>query len=441
MYYVNHLEATAFCRKLTERERQAGRLPPGWEFRLPTEAQWEYACRAGTTTATAFGDRLSSTQANFDGNFPYYGAAIGPSVGRTQPVGRYQPNGWGLCDLHGNVQEWCRDWFSGPPGGKDPEIKHGDMNRVVRDGSWRCAGRICRSANRTAGYWMDRSYDIGFRVAIVLDPKPRPGPKPEPDPRPLPNGFLVNSMGMKLAPIPAGKFLMGSPENEPGHPNRGRDEIDYEWQHPVTIREPFYLGVYLVTQEQYRQIMGHSPRYQPSYFSNEGGGKDKVLGFDTRQFPRESVFWEDVQEFCRRLSDLPEEKRWKRVYRLPTEAEWEYACRAGTTTPYYFGTTISPGQANFGGNLGRTTPVGYYNNPNHFGLYDMHGNLLEWCEGSYAPYEDDLRDPTRMYAGVLRGGYWGVAGLGCRCASRWEGGAGNMYTGFRVALSVDSTSR
>jgi formylglycine-generating enzyme len=436
MYYVSHLEATEFCRKLTERERQEGRLPPGWEYRLPTEAQWEYACRAGTTTATAFGDKLSSNQANFDGNFPYFGAQKGPSLRRTQPVGMYAPNGWGFYDMPGNVQEWCRDWFSGLPGGTDPEVKFGDVSRVVRDGSWRCAGRICRSANRTAIDWSDRSYDIGFRVAIVLDPKPK-APQPEPDPRPLPERMLVNSIGMQLAAIPAGKFLMGSPENEPGRPGRGRDEVDYEWQHPVTVREPFYLGVYLVTQEQYQQTMGNSPAYRPSYFSREGEGKDKVQEFeDTGKFPRENVSWEEAQEFCRRLSDLPEEKRWKRVYRLPTEAEWEYACRAGTSTPYYLGTDITPGQANFGNRLGRTTPVGYYNNPNMFGLYDMHGNLLEFCQDLYAPYEKDLRDPNKLYSKVLRGGYWGIAGAACRCASRYEGGPANMISGFRVVLSV-----
>jgi formylglycine-generating enzyme required for sulfatase activity len=393
MYYVNHLEATDFCLKLTAQERKAGRLPPGWEYRLPTEAQWEYACRAGTKTATAFGDRLSSTEANFDGSSPYNGAAPGPKLGRTQPVGSYRPNAWGLCDMHGNAWEWCRDWEGRPLGGTDPEIKYGDLTRMVRGGGWRAPGKLCRSASRIPHRWSSQDFETGFRVSIVqLDPQPKPAPEPMPNPTPLPPGILVNSIGMRLAPIPAGKFLMGSPVDEPYRPWMGRDEADYEEQHPVTIREPFYLGVYLVTQGQYEQIMGGAPGYKPSYFSHEGGGKDKVQLFkDTKQFPRETVGWEDAQEFCRRLSDLPEEKKLGRVYRLPTEQEWEYACRAGTSTPYYLGNTISPQQANIAETkLGRTTPVGQFSH-NKFGLYDMHGNLLEWCQGLYAPYQEDLK--------------------------------------------------
>jgi formylglycine-generating enzyme required for sulfatase activity len=184
MYYVNHLEASDFCVKLTEQERRAGRLPPGWEYRLPTEAQWEFACRAGTTTATAFGDKLSSFQANFNGDFPYNGAEKGPTPGRyrafevnrpgqVQPVGSYRPNAWGLGDMHGNVWEWCRDWDGVPPGGIDPEQKFGDMGRIVRGGSWYCHGMQCRSASRRSINWWQQDSEIGFRVAIVqLDPKP-----------------------------------------------------------------------------------------------------------------------------------------------------------------------------------------------------------------------------------------------------------------------------
>jgi len=105
---VNFAEAETFCHKLTELGRQSGDLPKDWEFRLPTEAQWEYACRAGTTTATSFGDKLSSKQANFKGK-PYNGAEPGPSLNRAATVGSYPANPWGLNDMHGNIFEWCRD--------------------------------------------------------------------------------------------------------------------------------------------------------------------------------------------------------------------------------------------------------------------------------------------------------------------------------------------
>src|SRR5262245_42654721 len=119
---VNFAEAEAFCGKLTELGWQSGDLPKDWEFRLPTEAQWEYACRAGTTTATSFGDSLSSKQANFKGK-PFNGAEEGPSLSRAAKVGSYPANPWGLHDMHGNIFEWCRDWYHRKlPGGVDPDL-------------------------------------------------------------------------------------------------------------------------------------------------------------------------------------------------------------------------------------------------------------------------------------------------------------------------------
>ncbi len=167
MYYVNHSEATEFCRELTDSERSAGRLPAAWEYRLPTEAQWEYACRAGTTTATAFGNSLSSTQANFNGNYPYNGTAKGPYVETTKVVGSYKANAWGLYDMHGNVGEWCRDWHAATlPGGRNPEVSQPgeDSSRVLRGGSWNNFSRYARSANRNWSAPGGRSGYCGFRV-------------------------------------------------------------------------------------------------------------------------------------------------------------------------------------------------------------------------------------------------------------------------------------
>ena len=158
----------AFCRKLTEQERNASRLGPDWEYTLPTEAQWEYACRAGTKTVTAFGDSLSSKQANFDGNYPYNGAANGPYLERTTKVGSYAGNAWGLRDMHGNVWEWCRDVYQDTlVGGDDPFVSGaGSGLRVFRGGSWGGSGRYCRSADRgrfTPGF---RSDFVGFRLVL-----------------------------------------------------------------------------------------------------------------------------------------------------------------------------------------------------------------------------------------------------------------------------------
>jgi formylglycine-generating enzyme required for sulfatase activity len=175
---VNFAEAETFCRRLTEMAQKAGELPESWEFRLPTETQWEYACRAGTTTATSFGASLSRKQANFKGK-PYNGAADeGPSLGKAARVGRYPPNAWGLHDLHGNTFEWCRDWYHARlPGGVDPDLhdarttaqtnRDGTVSRVRRGGAWTDDGWSCRSACRVR-FEPERRYDhIGFRVVAV----------------------------------------------------------------------------------------------------------------------------------------------------------------------------------------------------------------------------------------------------------------------------------
>jgi sulfatase modifying factor 1 len=168
IYYTSHAEAEEFCRKLTGTERGAGRLELRWEYRLPTEAQWEFACRAGTTTVTAFGDRLGSAQANFDGIHPFNGAATGPYLHETTPVGRYPANGWGLHDMHGNVWEWCRDGFTETPGGgTDPVEDPSSSRRTYRGGCWHNPGALCLSASRARGEVGDRGSGLGFCVALV----------------------------------------------------------------------------------------------------------------------------------------------------------------------------------------------------------------------------------------------------------------------------------
>jgi sulfatase modifying factor 1 len=175
VYWINFYGAEAFCNTSSERARRAGALPTGWEFRLPTEAQWEYACRARTTTATSFGAQLGRHQANFQGE-PLNGGRNGPALRRSATVGSYPANPWGICDMHGNVFEWCRDWYHARlPGGIDPDLHDvkgmangdGTYSRVRRGGAWDDDGWACRSALRLR-YEPERTSDhIGFRVAVV----------------------------------------------------------------------------------------------------------------------------------------------------------------------------------------------------------------------------------------------------------------------------------
>lgn len=166
--------ATDYCHALTERERAAGRLPTGHIYRLPTEAEWEYACRARTTTpfGIADGTSLGSAQANFDGTFPFGEAASGPFLNKTTLVGHYLPNAWGLYDMHGNVWEWCQDWYGPYPGGKatDPKGPAKGSERVLRGGGYTSLGQSCRSARRDRRSPGFANRIQGFRVVLAPNP-------------------------------------------------------------------------------------------------------------------------------------------------------------------------------------------------------------------------------------------------------------------------------
>ena len=166
---VSYTDAVKFSSALTRKLRESGELPSDWECRLPTEAQWEYAARAGTTTTFPFGNSLDSMQANFDGNEPYGGAAKGPDLEKTTEARRYQATAWGLYDTVGNVWEWCLDGYvENLPGGADPFVSPlGTSRCVLRGGSWDVSGGTCRSANRNRGDPEVRDNILGFRLAVV----------------------------------------------------------------------------------------------------------------------------------------------------------------------------------------------------------------------------------------------------------------------------------
>ena len=240
---------------------------------------------------------------------------------------------------------------------------------------------------------------------------------------------LDGGVTLELVKIPAGEFMMGSPESEKGH------QTDEGPQHRVRIEKPFYMGKHPVTQAQWRAVMGDD---DPSHFKG-----------DNR--PVEQVSWNDCRQFCDKLSEVAD-----RRIRLPSEAEWEYACRAGTTTPFFFGETISTDQANYnvGGSASEdgsqgtrhneTTSVGSFP-PNAFGLFDTHGNVWEWCEDVWHDdYTGAPSDGSAWVTGgdegrrVFRGGSWYDSEIYLRSANRnWDTpDARDVHIGFRVAAGT-----
>jgi len=284
----------------------------------------------------------------------------------------------------------------------------------------------------------------GMYLAGIFDPQP--GSQSSSSSQPIANreGTIINSIGIRLVRIPAGKVWMGSPSDEPGR-------YDDEFQHEIEMTRPVHLGMYEVTQKEFETVMKHNP----SWFRPGGGGADKIDGIDHLSLPVELVSWQEAREFCERLSALPEEQKAKRSYRLPTEAEWEYACRGGqtgaVTRPFALQTPLAElplDQANFDGSdtqgkyLGRSNTVGKSGPPNAFGLYDMHGNVWEWCADWFGPYDPVARlDPTGPPNGtkrVVRGGSWNNTCVGNRAATRasWEpDGRASIY-GFRVVCTA-----
>jgi len=234
---------------------------------------------------------------------------------------------------------------------------------------------------------------------------------------------FTNSIGMEFVWIPPGEFMMGSPEDEPGR-------NDDETLHRVKLTRGFYMQTTTVTQGQWKALMGNNP----SYFKDGG---DKC--------PVERVSWDDAQEFMKNLNQAE-----KKEYRLPTEAEWEYACRAGSQTVYNWGNSADCSRANYGcgfsgeckgKNPERTMPVASFP-PNVWRLYDMHGNVWEWCQDWYGDYPTfSVTDPIGTSSGsdrVARGGCWVNRAQVCRSASRYGNSPDdrNLYLGFRLVLLV-----
>ncbi|MBO7448129.1 formylglycine-generating enzyme family protein, partial [bacterium] len=445
-------------------------------FDLPTEAQWEYACRAGTFKAWN-NNTDASKEAYHDENLDKLGRyskngkdGKGGYDDLHTTVGSYLPNYWGLYDMHGNVWEMCLDWW-GDPGSytsdpvTDPVGAAEGTSRHMRGGSQANPAGECRSAFRAGNGPNDRYEFVGFRVALTVsdddDDDPDDGPafaekymvvdlasgeSSYLDARPE-GGWTdeYKTTKMVLRKVEAGKFTMGSPEDELG---RYKDEV----RHDVTLTKDFYIAVFQTTQKQYETIIGSNPseytgdlRPVDSVPYNTIRGTEKGKGWPTNGDVDEDSFLGKLRA------------KTSKAFDLPTEAQWEFACRAGTTTALNNGTNLTNDDEDENVNkLGRYeynhsdgkggytqhTTVGSYL-PNAWGLYDMHGNVLEWCldwwDDSESWSSDPVTDPVGATAGnyrILRGGSYYGSACNCRSAVRFNGipSRVNSRYGFRVVL-------
>jgi len=354
------------------------------------------------------------------------------------------------------VFEWCSDWFGTYPGGgvTDPTGPNSGSSGLIRGGSWYDGARDCRSIFRRGIVHSLRRSALGFRVALapvlnkVIEPPPQQATKAQltnqenqivseetpnrktaavdiPDQG---NPWTVPELGLKMVWIKPGTFTMGNPESE-----KHRRNIEGP-QTQVTVSKGLWLGKFEVTQGEYEKLIGSNP----SYTKSKG-----------KRAPVETVSWDDAVAFSKKLTD--QERQADRLpsnyeYRLPTDAEWEYACRAGTTTRFSYGDDLEYNQLNdygwYRSNSNNTSHLVGEKKPNPWGIYDMHGNVEEWC----LDYNTDfywrvsMVDPTGTRSGtsrVFRGGSRFSDARYCQSAYRSKDlpSYRSNVLGFRVALA------
>lgn len=462
---VSWEDAMEFCRQMNLAEERSPSLPKGWTYRLPSESEWEYASRTYNPPRYCFGDDAAplTDYGWFSGN-----------TKTLQSVGRKLPNAFGIYDLHGGVWEWCLDAYQEQmPEGRNALAVFGD-ERVYRGGSFLTGADLCRHATRSNDSPHARAPDRGFRVAaspaffksvplvegfrpdspVGIDTPAAPNSNPLPLPPGAPagltapfnaqqiatarkewaayigrNAVLDNSVGMAMLLIPPGRFQMGAGDNDAEARENERPQVQ------VTLTQPFYVGQTEVTQAQWSAVTNTAP------WSNYPvpAGDDYPAHFVT--WPAAKDFCVDLTKLERQAGNIPD--GW--VYKLMTEAQWEYVCKAGTTTRYYFGD--SPDELGLYAWCRREVGQDFSPQPvaqkrsNPFGLYDMHGNVWEWCEDEdLVPYPGGI-DPlvvvsSRRPDPITRGGSYSSPDELCRSSYRDENypDEGTIRQGLRVIL-------
>ena len=446
---VNWNDAKEFCEKLNT--KFSASIPSGFKFDLPTEAQWEYACRAGTNSSLNNGKELT-TEYKCD-NLEEIGWYAKNSKFTTHPVGQKQPNSWGIYDMQGNVSEWCRDYDGSFVEGeaKDPMGPEKGTDRVIKGGNYNVNAKFCRSAIRLNANPKTKDMKTGFRVALVpvgsgteinfasktQTQQNIPSQPKENIPAPvitkttatnsqnneIKQDWTYSNLNLQMVYCKPGKFKMGSPENELG---RTKDsDLD---ANEVSIDNDFYIGKYEVTQKLFFDVMGEKPsRY----------ADDKK--------PVESVSYYKAVEFCKKLNELTKDKRPAGYeFALPTEMQWEYACRAGCETPLNNGKQISTDK----GNCVELNEIAWYKansdtkthevgtkKANNWNIFDMHGNVAEWCLDGYNGNEM-AKEVNNNSKCIVKGGAYFYEPSKNRSASRGVASPNALSSGigFRVAL-------
>ena len=484
---VSWNDAQAFCRWLSEKENKS--------YRLPTEAEWEYACRAGTETAFAYGNDPQGLAA-------FGNAGEGPSATpkdgyrHTAAVGQFKANALGLHDMHGNVWEWCEDWYvpdnyTGDRQ-KDPTGPASGKARVHRGGGWSSSPIRCRSAARIGRHPSAyRGSYLGFRIVLEQSNNPRIERAADAKLGKV-FDYLVYDLGksieLKLVKVRAKgqTFTIGSSAAEQDaviqkyfHGKRP-STLDFEVEQRITLTDDFYIGRFEVSRGQFRRFV-EATGYVTETETTDGGygwnedekkfeGRDKKYswkhyGLDsyTDASPVINITRKDAREFCKWLEDMGTGNGFALELRLPAETEWEFACRAGRAGRFCFGdgdetlavyANLADGtrKAMFPKGKGIeakdghvfAAPVGQFK-PNAFGLYDMHGNVWEWCEDFYGTYTalPKVRNGLQTVSQgerrpVMRGGAWYTGPEACRSAKRRLVGIGGRYGsgGFRVLCII-----
>ncbi len=371
---------------------------------MPTEAEWEYAARGGSKSR---GYKYSGS--NWLGDVAWYEYNSGDKIHK---VGKKSPNELGLYDMSGNVLEWCNDWYGDYSSSAQTNPKGPDSGtyRVIRGGSWCINAMGCRCSDRVSGAPGNRYSNLGLRLCLSDNEEPESSSD-----IPIVKKYSVNGVSFDMIKVEGGTFTMGAT------PEQGEDASDWEKPAHKVILSDYYIGKTEVTQALWEAVMGDNP----SSFKGEN-------------LPVECISWHDCKEFISKLNSLTGKN-----FRMPTEAEWEYAARGGSKSCgyKYSGSNTLDDVAWYEDNSGYKTHEVGYNRPNELGLYDMSGNVLEWCSDWYGDYsssaQNNPKGPDSGAGRVCRGGCRYDDAWCCRCSRRDRNGPDyrNSGLGLRLCLS------